>query len=131
MEEVQQKNPEEIENDKKGFVKWVKEHKDQLALAGVSVAAVIAVILGLKNKDSITNVWLTLKDEIKKGKPLSAKWYEKADLEELKDVRDSVQKAYLNPKLSMETRGHLWDLLPVIDNAIGKREWREKSMDFL
>ena len=110
MEEVQQKNPEEIENDKKGFVKWVKEHKDQLALAGVSVAAVIAVILGLKNKDSITNVWLTLKDEIKKGKPLSAKWYEKADLEELKDVRDSVQKAYLNPKLSMETRGHLWDL---------------------
>ena len=66
MEEVQQKNPEEIENDKKGFVKWVKEHKDQLALAGVSVAAVIAVILGLKNKDSITNVWLTLKDEIKK-----------------------------------------------------------------
>ena len=49
MEEVQQKNPEEIENDKKGFVKWVKEHKDQLALAGVSVAAVIAVILGLKN----------------------------------------------------------------------------------
>ena len=130
MEEVQQKNPEEIENDKKGFVKWVKEHKDQLALAGVSVAAVIAVILGLKNKDSITNVWLTLKDEIKKGKPLSAKWYEKADLEELKDVRDSVQKAYLNPKLCMEPRGHLWDLLPVIDNAIGKREWAGKEYGF-
>ena len=100
MEEVQQKNPEEIENDKKGFVKWVKEHKDQLALAGVSVAAVIAVILGLKKKDSITN------------------------------VRDSVQKAYLNPKLSMETRGHLWDLLPVIDNAIGKREWAGKEYGF-
>ena len=114
MEEVQQKNPEEIENDKKGFVKWVKEHKDQLALAG----------------DSITNVWLTLKDEIEKGKPLSAKWYEKADLEELKDVRDSVQKAYLNPKLSMETRGHLWDLLPVIDNAIGKREGAGKEYGF-
>lgn len=130
MDEVQQKNPEEMENDKKGFVKWVKEHKDQLALAGVSVAAVIAVILGLKNKDSIANVWLTLKDEIEKDKPLSAKWYEKADLEELKDVRDSVQKAYLNPELSMETRGHLWDLLPVIDNAIGKREWAGKEYGF-
>lgn len=130
MDEVQQKNPEEMENDKKGFVKWVKEHKDQLALAGVSVAAVIAVILGLKNKDSIANVWLTLKDENEKGKPLSAKWYEKADLEELKDVRDSVQKAYLNPELSMETRGHLWDLLPVIDNAIGKREWAGKEYGF-
>ena len=81
MDEVQQQHPEEMEKDKKGFVKWVKEHKDQLALAGVSVAAVIAVILGLKNKDSITNVWLTLKDEIEKGKPLSAKCYEKADLE--------------------------------------------------
>ena len=96
----------------------------------MSVAAVIAVILGLKNKDSITNVWLTLKDEIEKGKPLSAKWYEKADLEELKDVRDSVQKAYLNPELSMEIRGHLWDLLPVIDNAIGKREWAGKEYGF-
>lgn len=130
MEEVQQKNPEEIENDKKGFVKWVKEHKDQLALAGVSVAAVIAVILGLKNKDSITNVWLTLKDEIEKGKPLLAKWYEKADLEELKDVRDSVQKAYLNPKLSMETRSRMWDLLPKLDNAIGKRQWAGKEYGF-
>ena len=30
----------------------------------------------------------------------------------------------------METRGHLWDLLPVIDNAIGKREWAGKEYGF-
>ena len=81
-------------------------------------------------QDKVQKPQQNLKDEIKKGKPLSAKWYEKADLEELKDVRDSVQKAYLNPKLSMETRGHLWDLLPVIDNAIGKREWAGKEYGF-
>ena len=52
------------------------------------------------------------KDEIEKGKPLSAKWQlEKADLKELEDVRDSVQKAYLNQELSLETRSHMWDLL--------------------
>ena len=45
------------------------------------------MVLGLKNKDSITKIWMSLKDEIEKGKPLSAKWYEKADLKELKDVK--------------------------------------------
>lgn len=126
----QEQNLEEMEEDKKGFIKWIKEHKNQLALAGVSVAALIAMALGLKNKDSITKIWESLKDEIEKGKPLSAKWYEKADLKELKDVRDSVQKAYLNPELSLETRSHMWDLLPKIDNAIGKKQWAGKEYGF-
>ena len=144
MKQQEQQNPEET--DKKGFIKWIKEHKSQLALAGVSVAALIAMVLGLKNKDSITKIWMSLKDEIEKGKPLSAKWYEKADLKELKDVRDSVQKltieasaeefenavqkAYLNPELSLETRSRMWDLLPKLDNAIGKRQWAGKEYGF-
>ena len=89
MDETKQQEQEleEIEDDKKGFIEWVKEHKSQLALAGVSVAALIAMVLGLKNKDSTTKLWISLKDEIEKGKPLSAKWLEKADLKELEDVK--------------------------------------------
>lgn len=54
MKQQEQQNTEKTEKDKKGFIKWIKEHKSQLALAGVSVAALIAMVLGLKNKDSIT-----------------------------------------------------------------------------
>ena len=102
MDETKQQEQEleEIEDDKKGFIEWVKEHKSQLALIGVSGAALIAMVFGLKNKDSLTKLWMSLKDEIEKGKPLSAKWLEKADLKELEDVRDSVQKAYLNQDYS-------------------------------
>ena len=132
MDEAKQQEQEleEIEDNKKGFIEWVKEHKNQLALIGVSGAALIAMVFGLKNKDSLTKIWMSLKDEIEKGKPLSAKWYEKADLKELKDVRDSVQKAYLNQNLSMETRSRMWDLLPKLDNAIGKRQWAGKEYGF-
>lgn len=132
MDETKQQEQEleEMEDDKKGFIEWIKEHKSQLALIGVSGAALIAMVFGLKNKDSLTKLWMSLKDEIEKGKPLSAKWLEKADLKELEDVRDSVQKAYLNPELSMETRGHMWDLLPKLDNAIGKKQWAGKEYGY-
>ena len=101
MDETKQQEQEleEIEDDKKGFIEWIKEHKSQLALIGVSGAALIAMVFGLKNKDSLTKLWMSLKDEIEKGKPLSAKWLEKADLKDLEKVRDSVQKAYLNQEL--------------------------------
>ena len=38
MDETKQQEQEleEIEDDKKGFIEWVKEHKSQLALIGVS-----------------------------------------------------------------------------------------------
>ena len=132
MDETKQQEQEleEIEDDKKGFIEWIKEHKSQLALIGVSGAALIAMVFGLKNKDSLTKLWMSLKDEIEKGKPLSAKWLEKADLKDLEEVRDSVQKAYLNQNLSMETRSRMWDLLPKLDNAIGKRQWAGKEYGF-
>ena len=133
MDEIKQQeqlNPEEVEKDKKGFIKWLKDHKHQLALAGVSVTALISMVLGLKNKDSITQIWISLKNEIKKGKPLSAKWFEKADLKELQNKRDLVQKAYLNPELSLETRSRMWDFLLKLDNAIGKKQWAGKEYRF-
>ena len=37
------------ENNK--FVSWVKAHKTELIIAGVSITAIIGIILGIKNKD--------------------------------------------------------------------------------
>ena len=50
------------END---FIVWVKEHKIQLLLAGISITAVIGTVIGLKNKDAIQELWSSLQDSIK------------------------------------------------------------------
>ena len=53
------------EKDKIGFWIWVKVHKKQLAIAGISIAALTALVLGLKNKDAIMKLWATLKKSIR------------------------------------------------------------------
>ncbi|MFR8571268.1 MAG: hypothetical protein ACLVDC_04255 [Blautia hansenii] len=63
-----EKNREEITEeviDRKSFIAWVKEHKTQLLLAGVSVTTILVAALGLKNKDAIIELWNTLKKQIR------------------------------------------------------------------
>ena len=69
-----EKNREEITEeviDRKSFIAWVKEHKTQLLLAGVSVTTILVAALGLKNKDAIIELWNTLKKQIRIWIPLS------------------------------------------------------------
>jgi hypothetical protein len=58
---------EEAPKDRKGFVAWIKAHKKQLILVGVSIPTIIAVVLGLKNKDALKALWDNLNEEIKKS----------------------------------------------------------------
>lgn len=55
-----------MEENKKGFVDWVKDHKKQLLIAGISVTAIIGTIIGLKNKEAISELWETLEKSISK-----------------------------------------------------------------
>ena len=86
-------------DDRKDFIVWVKEHKTQIFLAGISVTTIVLTALGLKNKDAITELWNTLKKQIEKGALYSSKWFEKANLEELETARRLVQQDYNNPDL--------------------------------
>ena len=94
-EKIREEITEEV-IDRKGFIAWVKEHKTQLLLAGVSVTTILVSALGLKNKDAIIELWNTLKKQIEKGTLYSAKWFEKASLEELEAARELVQQDYNN-----------------------------------
>ena len=69
--------------DKKSLGEWVKEHRNQILLAGLSVTTISATILGLKNKNAIIGLWNTLKKQIEKGSLYSSRWFEKASIEEL------------------------------------------------
>lgn len=61
-EKIREEITEEV-IDRKGFIAWVKEHKTQLLLAGVSVTTILVSALGLKNKDAIIELWNTLKNK--------------------------------------------------------------------
>lgn len=96
-ENIKQHTEETPEKNK--IIAWVKEHKSQLLFTGVSITTVILTIAGIKNKDALTNLWKSLKEQIEKGTLYSSKWFEKASLEELEKGREIVHKDFLNPKL--------------------------------
>ncbi len=116
--------------EKTRLIAWVKRHKLQLLFAGVSVTTVAMTLLGVKNKDEINQLWNSLIQEIKKGSLYSAKWFENASLEELREVRKIVQQDYRNPDFDLEYRSECWELLKRFDNAIGKIVWQGKEKGY-
>lgn len=116
--------------EKKRFLEWVQEHKVQLLLAGVSITSIIMTILGIKNKDAIKELWNLLKEKVEKGTLYSAKWFDKASLEELQAAREVVHQDYRNPQLDLDYRNECWSLLKRFDNAIGKIQWQGKEYGY-
>lgn len=117
--------------EKNSVIAWVKEHKLQLLLAGVSITTVILAVMGIKNKDALTDLWKSLKKQIEKGALYSSKWFEKASLEELEKAREIVQKDFNNPKLDLDYRNECWNLLNRFDYAIEKSNGMAKNTDIL
>ena len=128
-EKVTVDNIDEI-SEKKGLIAWIKEHKTQLLLAGISVTAILAAALGLKNKNAIVELWNSLKKQIEQGSLYSSKWFEKDNLEELEAARKLVQQDYNNPNLDLDYRNYCWNLLNRFDNAIGKIKWAGKEYGY-
>ena len=56
-----------MNEEKKGFIAWVKAHKKELIIAGVSVATIIAIILGIKNRDALVELWGSLRASVAKS----------------------------------------------------------------
>lgn len=55
-----------MEKEKKTFVDWVKEHKKELIIAGLSITAIIAVIIGIKNQKALEEAWASLGKRLEK-----------------------------------------------------------------
>ena len=50
-----------METEKKSLVEWVKEHKKELVIAGISVTMLISLIFGLKNKSAVNEMATSLR----------------------------------------------------------------------
>ena len=96
-------------------------------IAGVGTAAFIAMVFGVKNKESISDFLELCREELKSGKPLSEKWFSNASIEELEQAREIVHKDYLNPELDMNYRTDCHNLLFRFDQATGKKKWAGKE----
>lgn len=55
-----------IGKEKVTFLEWVKAHKKELIFAGIGIATLIGMILGIKNKDSIESLWESMQKSIAK-----------------------------------------------------------------
>lgn len=56
-----------MEEEKTGFLQWVKANRKQLIIAGVSIAVVIGFVVGVKNKETILELWSSLEMKITGG----------------------------------------------------------------
>lgn len=50
-----------MEEQKKRFIEWIKAHKKELLIAGISITAIIAAVLVYRNHESIVTLWDTMK----------------------------------------------------------------------
>lgn len=99
-----------MEENKKGFIAWIKAHKRQLLIAGISVTTIIGIIIGLKNKESIKELWGALENSLSKTPeklPESTTMVQTAPpvIEEVIPVR-----LYTSPQEPFDVRQHIRNL---------------------
>ena len=123
---TQEQNAEVAPETSKGFLAWVKAHKTQLILVGISIPTIIAVVLGLKNKDAIKALWDQLNEEIKKANMYTSKWFESVTDETLSTEREKVRLAYCSSGDNFSEASRLQNLLWRFDKEMSKRAWGDE-----
>lgn len=52
--------------EQRKFISWIKAHKKALIIAGISIGTLIAIVLGIKNREAIMEVWASLRKIVEK-----------------------------------------------------------------
>ena len=47
--------------EQRKLINWIKEHKKELIIAGISIGAIIAIALVIKNQEAIKTLWASLR----------------------------------------------------------------------
>lgn len=121
--DIQEQHTETAQETHKGFLTWVKVHKTQLIFIGVSIPAIIAVALSLKNKEAIKALWNQLNEEIKKANMYSSKWFETVTDDVLSMEREKVRLDYCASGDNFSEASRLQNLLWRFDKEMSKRAW--------
>lgn len=131
MSEVKKNTASDVEcesapEDKKGLLAWIKSHKKQLIITGISIPTVIMIVLGSKNKDAIKELWAGLKKELETGSLYSSKWFDTVSDEVLNTEREKVRIAYCSSESDFNEASRLQNLLWRFDREMSKRAWGDE-----
>ena len=113
--------------EQKGVSTWVKTHKKQLIVIGVSIVTITVSVLVLKNKDSIKGVWSNLSKEMKKAEMYTPKWFETVSDEVLDLEREKVRLEYCSSGRDFSKATRLQNLLWRFDKEMSKRAWENET----
>lgn len=102
-----EENLEFVPENKKGFLTWVKTYKKQLILAGVSITTIVGIILGIKNKDVLVELWSSLAESIKKVPISESVSISTAQSSTAMSEPMTSVKSYTPPKKAVGVSGHI------------------------
>ena len=134
MNEVKQKSIEEesialeqsmesSSESKKGVLVWIKEHKAQLILAGVSITAIVGIIWGVKNKDELTKLWSSFAKSIKMDSVTTTTSMPKIATATPATEAILRKRPYTSPTEAFDVRRHIRTM------AAGKHHSAEKAAE--
>ena len=50
----------ETQKEQKTLIQWIREHKKEIAIAGISITALVGLVLEIKNKEAMEVFWNAL-----------------------------------------------------------------------
>ena len=53
---------EETQKEQKTLIDWIREHKKEIAIAGISITALMGLIFAIKNREAMEVFWNELKN---------------------------------------------------------------------
>ena len=89
---------------------WVKEHKVQLLLAGISITVISMVCFRVKDQEVINILWKKLKERISPKRGIMPEGNLLPEVLNVPIEPDSVQRAYTRPCLPFEVHQHIRNL---------------------
>ena len=105
------------------FWVWIKAHKVQLLLAGISITAISIVCYRAKDQEVIDILWKKLKERISLKRGTESDGDLLLEVSNVPIELDSVQRTYTRPCLPFEVHRHIRNL------PEGRHHSMEKAME--
>lgn len=96
-----------MDENKKRLIAWVKAHRTQLLLAGISVVAFIGAVLCVKNREKLVELLEALENSIKNPPTKNAATVPVPQM--TKSVTEVVQlpRSYTSPQIPFDVSQHI------------------------
>lgn len=101
--EIGEKAPKE----QKTLICWIREHKKEIAIAGISITALVGLALGIKNKETMEVFWNVLKNNDPK---IPIKTETPKIVEQVSDIESVVIPMHREYKEPFDVSSHIRNL---------------------